>query len=364
MHLVTVKGKGYKPAEESVTEWHAPGEFNVSTGERKKAATDQRTPPLYQEVFGKTLLELARQNDKIVGITPAMPSGCSMNIMQAELPERVFDVGIAEGHAVTFASGLAKEGMIPYCNVYSSFLQRAYDNIIHDAALQDLHVVLCIDRAGIVGADGATHHGLLDLAYLRCIPQVTIAAPMNEKELRNLLYTAQSLNGVVAIRYPRGRGVCPDWEQPFELLPMGKGHRLQAGTDLAILSIGAVGTAVADAIKMYNEEIDPDKTIAHYDMRYLKPIDEDLLHEVGRTFSKIITVEDGVITGGLGSAVLEFMADNGYTPRVVRLGVNDTFVEHGSTAELYHMLGLDMQGICKRIEDVLRGDHSVHPSAK
>lgn len=364
LHLVTVKGKGYKPAEESVTEWHAPGEFNVSTGERKKAATDQRTPPLYQEVFGKTLLELARQNDKIVGITPAMPSGCSMNIMQAELPERVFDVGIAEGHAVTFASGLAKEGMIPYCNVYSSFLQRAYDNIIHDAALQDLHVVLCIDRAGIVGADGATHHGLLDLAYLRCIPQVTIAAPMNEKELRNLLYTAQSLNGVVAIRYPRGRGVCPDWEQPFELLPTGKGHRLQAGTDLAILSIGAVGTAVADAIKMYNEEIDPDKTIAHYDMRYLKPIDEDLLHEVGRTFSKIITVEDGVITGGLGSAVLEFMADNGYTPRVVRLGVNDTFVEHGSTAELYHMLGLDMQGICKRIEDVLRGDHSVHPSAK
>ena len=356
LHLVTVKGKGYKPAEDSVTIWHAPGEFNVQTGERKHPHLNKATPPLYQEVFGHTLLELARMNDKIVGITPAMPSGCSMNIMQKEMPERVFDVGIAEGHAVTFSAGLAKEGLIPYCNIYSSFMQRAYDNIIHDAALQNLHVILCIDRAGIVGADGATHHGLLDLAYLRCIPNVTIAAPINEIELRNLLYTAQNAQGVFAIRYPRGRGVCPDWQQPFKELPVGKGQQLAEGDDMAILSIGAIGNTVIQALKMYYEEYGTQRKIAHYDMRYLKPIDSEILHQVGKKYAKIMTVEDGVISGGLGSAVLEFMADNGYTPRVKRLGVNDCFVEHGSTAELYNMLELDVPGITKHIKEFLTAE--------
>ena len=356
LHLVTVKGKGYKPAEDSVTIWHAPGEFNVQTGERKHPHLNKTTPPLYQDVFGHTLLELARMNEKIVGITPAMPSGCSMNIMQKELPERVFDVGIAEGHAVTFSAGLAKEGLIPYCNIYSSFMQRAYDNIIHDAALQNLHVVLCIDRAGIVGADGATHHGLLDLAYLRCIPNVTIAAPINEIELRNLLYTAQNAQGVFAIRYPRGRGVCPDWQQPFKELPVGKGQQLAEGDDMAILSIGAIGNTVIQALKMYYEEYGTQRKIAHYDMRYLKPIDNEILHQVGKKYAKIMTVEDGVISGGLGSAVLEFMADNGYTPRVKRLGVNDCFVEHGSTAELYNMLELDVPGITKHIKEFLTAE--------
>lgn len=356
LHLVTVKGKGYKPAEDSVTIWHAPGEFNVQTGERKHPHLNKTTPPLYQDVFGHTLLELARMNEKIVGITPAMPSGCSMNIMQKELPERVFDVGIAEGHAVTFSAGLAKEGLIPYCNIYSSFMQRAYDNIIHDAALQNLHVVLCIDRAGIVGADGATHHGLLDLAYLRCIPNVTIAAPINEIELRNLLYTVQDAQGVFAIRYPRGRGVCPDWQQPFQSLPVGKGQQLAEGDDMAILSIGAIGNTVVQALKMYYEEHGTEKQIAHYDMRYLKPIDSEILHQVGKKYSKIMTVEDGVISGGLGSAVLEFMADNGYTPKVKRLGINDCFVEHGSTAELYNMLELDVPGITKQIKEFLTAE--------
>lgn len=356
LHLVTVKGKGYKPAEDSVTIWHAPGEFNVQTGERKHPHLNKTTPPLYQDVFGHTLLELARMNEKIVGITPAMPSGCSMNIMQKELPERVFDVGIAEGHAVTFSAGLAKEGLIPYCNIYSSFMQRAYDNIIHDAALQNLHVVLCIDRAGIVGADGATHHGLLDLAYLRCIPNMTIAAPINEIELRNLLYTAQNAQGVFAIRYPRGRGVCPDWQQPFQQLPVGKGQQLAEGDDMAIISIGAIGNTVVQALKMYYEEYGTQKQIAHYDMRYLKPIDSEILHQVGKKYSKIMTVEDGVISGGLGSAVLEFMADNGYTPKVKRLGINDCFVEHGSTAELYNMLELDVPGITKQIKEFLTAE--------
>lgn len=356
LHLVTVKGKGYKPAEDSVTIWHAPGEFNVQTGERKHPHLNKTTPSLYQEVFGHTLLELARMNEKIVGITPAMPSGCSMNIMQKELPERVFDVGIAEGHAVTFSAGLAKEGLIPYCNIYSSFMQRAYDNIIHDAALQNLHVVLCIDRAGIVGADGATHHGLLDLAYLRCIPNMTIAAPINEIELRNLLYTAQDAQGVFAIRYPRGRGVCPDWQQPFQQLPVGKGQQLAEGDDMAIISIGAIGNTVIQALKMYYEEYGTQRKIAHYDMRYLKPIDNEILHQVGKKYAKIMTVEDGVISGGLGSAVLEFMADNGYTPKVKRLGVNDCFVEHGSTAELYNMLELDVPGITKQLKEFLTAE--------
>ncbi len=343
LHVITKKGKGYKPAEDSVTVWHAPGEFNVETGERK-VTDDTRIPPLFQDVFGKTLLELARKNDKIVGITPAMPSGCSMTIMQQAMPERVFDVGIAEGHAVTFSAGLAKEGIMPFCNIYSSFMQRAYDNIIHDVALQELNMVLCIDRAGIVGADGATHHGLFDLAYLRCIPNMTIASPLNEKELRNLMYTAQLPDkGPFAIRYPRGRGITVDWECPMQELPVGKGQCLKSGSDMAVISIGFIGNAAAEAIRQVEQE--RNVSIAHYDIRFLKPIDTELLHEVGRQFRKVMTVEVGVVSGGLGSAVLEFMADNGYRPDVVRLGIRDRFVEHGSTRELYRMLGLDTEGL-------------------
>ena len=343
LHVITKKGKGYKPAEDSVTVWHAPGEFNVETGERK-VTDDTRIPPLFQDVFGKTLLELARKNDKIVGITPAMPSGCSMTIMQQAMPERVFDVGIAEGHAVTFSAGLAKEGIMPFCNIYSSFMQRAYDNIIHDVALQELNMVLCIDRAGIVGADGATHHGLFDLAYLRCIPNMTIASPLNERELRNLMYTAQLPDkGPFAIRYPRGRGITVDWECPMQELPVGKGQCLKSGSDMAVISIGFIGNAAAEAIRQVEQE--RNVSIAHYDIRFLKPIDTELLHEVGRQFRKVMTVEVGVVSGGLGSAVLEFMADNGYRPDVVRLGIRDRFVEHGSTRELYRMLGLDTEGL-------------------
>ena len=351
LHVITKKGKGYKPAEDSVTIWHAPGEFNVETGERK-VADETRMPPLFQDVFGKTLLELARKNEKIVGITPAMPSGCSMTIMQHEMPERVFDVGIAEGHAVTFSAGLAKEGIMPFCNIYSSFMQRAYDNIIHDVALQGLDMVLCIDRAGIVGADGATHHGLFDLAYLRCIPNMTIASPLDEVDLRNLMFTAQLPGkGPFAIRYPRGRGITVDWERPMQELPVGKGRCLKSGSDMAVISIGFIGNTVAEAIRQLEQE--RNVSVAHYDIRFLKPIDTDLLHEVGKKFRKVITVEDGVISGGFGSAVLEFMADNGYHPDVVRLGVRDQFVEHGSTRELYHMLGLDTEGLKKSMSAVL-----------
>ena len=275
-----------------------------------------------------------------------------MTIMQHEMPERVFDVGIAEGHAVTFSAGLAKEGIMPFCNIYSSFMQRAYDNIIHDVALQGLDMVLCIDRAGIVGADGATHHGLFDLAYLRCIPNMTIASPLNEVDLRNLMFTAQLPGkGPFAIRYPRGRGIIVDWERPMQELPVGKGQCLKSGSDMAVISIGFIGNTVAEAIRQTEQELNV--SIAHYDIRFLKPIDTDLLHEVGRNFCKVITVEDGVISGGLGSAILEFMADNGYHPDVVRLGVRDQFVEHGSTRELYHMLGLDTEGLKKSMSAVL-----------
>ncbi len=347
LHIITKKGKGYKPAEDNATVWHAPGEFNVKSGERM-SSSKQNTPPLFQDVFGKTLLELAQKNKKIVGITPAMPSGCSMCIMQKELPGRVFDVGIAEGHAVTFSAGLAKEGIVPFCNIYSSFMQRAYDNIIHDVALQELNVVMCLDRAGIVGADGSTHHGLFDLAYLRCIPNLTIAAPINEQELRNMMYTAQLPNmGAFVIRYPRGRGVLLDWENEFEALPIGKGRCLKEGNDLAVISIGAIGNSATQAIAAVEKS--ENISVAHYDMRFIKPIDEDLLHAVGRKFKKIITIEDGVIQGGLGSAVLEFMADNNYYPQVLRLGVDNQFVEHGETSELYNMLGLDAQGISEKI---------------
>jgi 1-deoxy-D-xylulose-5-phosphate synthase len=356
LHIITKKGKGYAPAENDQTVWHAPGEFNVANGERLMANGD--TTPLWQEVFGNTLLDLARRNEKIVGITPAMPSGCSMSIMQKELPDRVYDVGIAEGHAVTFSAGLAKAGMLPYCNIYSTFLQRAYDNIVHDVALQNLHVVFCIDRAGIVGNDGATHHGLLDLAYLRPIPNMQICAPRTGDDLREMLTLAEKLEGPVAIRYPRGRSIGSTPEQPCgKKVEYGKGVKLRDGKDIAILTIGAIGNPMSEAIEMAKgERLEANGhspitishsplSFAHYDMRWLKPMDEEILHEVGKKFKTIVTAEDGMIAGGLGSAVLEWMADHGYTPRVIRLGVKDQFVEHGSTKELYHMLKLDKEGL-------------------
>lgn len=346
LHLRTIKGKGFKPAEQSATIWHAPGKFNKETGERIiQHSLDE--PQLYQDVFGHTLLELANSNERIVGITPAMPTGCSMTIMMKELPERVFDVGIAEGHAVTFSAGLAKEGMLPFCNIYSSFMQRAYDQIIHDAALQNLNMVLCLDRGGLVGEDGATHHGAFDLAYLRCIPNLTISSPINEHDLRNLMYTG-SLDdmGVFVIRYPRGKGELKDWRNKPEILPVGKGRKLKDGIDIAVLSIGPIGYLAKKAI----DELEIQGIhVAHYDMIYLKPIDEALLHEVGQNFSHIITVENGVIKGGLGSAVLEFMADNAYTPTVKRIGIPDKFIEHGSTPELYKLCGMDTESIKKAI---------------
>ena len=345
LHIITKKGKGYAPAENDQTVWHAPGEFNVANGERLTA--NGAETPLWQEVFGQTLLEMAKKNDKIVGITPAMPSGCSMSIMQKELPERVYDVGIAEGHAVTFSAGLAKAGMLPYCNEYSTFLQRAYDNIVHDVALQNLHVVLCIDRAGIVGNDGATHHGLLDLAFLRPIPNMQICAPRTAEDLRQMMIMAERLEGPVAIRYPRGRtpNVQSDDVQCTNV-EYGKGIKLRDGKDFAVLTIGAIGNIMSEAIEASG------LSVAHYDMRWLKPLDEDILHEVGKQFKTIVTAEDGLVTGGLGSAVMEWMADHGYTPRVIRLGVKDQFVEHGSTKELYHMLKLDKEGLCESLLQV------------
>ncbi len=359
LHIITKKGKGYAPAENDQTVWHAPGEFDVETGLRSvdvQSDDVQRTkdiPPLWQEVFGEKLLELAKGNEKIVGITPAMPSGCSMSIMQKELPDRVFDVGIAEGHAVTFSAGLAKAGMMPYCNIYSTFLQRAYDNIVHDVALQNLHVVLCIDRAGIVGNDGATHHGLLDLAYLRPIPNMQICAPRTAEDLRQMMTLAGTIEGPVAIRYPRGR--TPDAQEESTQVEYGKGVKLRDGKDIAVLTIGAIGNTMSEAI----EEVTKGQStmykggIAHYDMRWLKPMDETILHEAGQHFRTIITAEDGMTAGGLGSAVLEWMADHGYTPRVIRLGVNDRFVEHGSTKELYHLLKLDKEGLCESLLQAL-----------
>ncbi|MBR2285279.1 MAG: 1-deoxy-D-xylulose-5-phosphate synthase [Paludibacteraceae bacterium] len=352
LHIITKKGKGYAPAENDQTVWHAPGEFNVASGERIQNS-DVRIQPLWQEVFGETLLELAKKNEKIVGITPAMPSGCSMSIMQKELPERVFDVGIAEGHAVTFSAGLAKAGMVPYCNIYSTFLQRAYDNIVHDVALQNLHVVLCIDRAGIVGNDGATHHGLLDLAYLRPIPNMQICAPRTAEDLREMLRLAETMEGPVAIRYPRGRtnGEVQRNNVQCTKVQYGKGVKLRDGEDVAVLTIGSIGNTMVEAIeelKIKNSKL----KIAHYDMRWLKPLDEEILHEMGKKYKTIVTAEDGMIAGGFGSAVLEWMSDHGYTPRVIRLGVNDQYVEHGSTKELYHMLKLDKEGLCESLLQV------------
>ena len=351
LYIHTTKGYGYAPAEEDATIWHAPGKFDPDTGERIKNDDGKPHPPKFQEVFGKTLLELAQQNPKIVGVTPAMPTGCSMNIMMNAMPERVFDVGIAEGHAVTFSGGMAKDGLLPFCNIYSSFMQRAYDNIIHDAATMRLNMVLCLDRAGLVGEDGSTHHGAFDLAFLRPIPNLTIASPYDESELRRLMYTAQLPDkGVFVIRYPRGRGNTVDWQCELEEIPVGKGRKLKDGRDIAVLSLGPIGVEASKAIaiaelRSLNDHPDAPLHIAQYDMRFLKPLDKDLLHEVGRNFKKVVTVEDGVISGGLGSAVLEFFSDNGYEVEVKRIGIPDQFVMHGTVAELRQICGMDAQSI-------------------
>lgn len=339
LHLHTIKGKGFAPAEQHATEWHAPGKFNPVTGERIVASTEG-LPPLFQDVFGETLVELAEKNPKIVGVTPAMPSGCSMNMLMTTMPKRAFDVGIAEGHAVTFSGGMAKDGLVPFCNIYSSFMQRAYDNIIHDVAIQKLNVVLCLDRSGLVGEDGPTHHGAFDMAYLRPIPNLTICSPMDEEELRRLMYTAQLPDkGPFVIRYPRGRGVLPEWKCPLEEVPVGKGRKLKGGTDLAVITIGPIGNVAAKAIEQIEER--QNYSIAHYDLRFIKPLDEALLHEIGHHFSKVVTVEDGVITGGMGSAVLEFMNSNGYHPSVERIGIPDQFIEHGAVNELHQICKMD-----------------------
>ena len=361
LHIITKKGKGYEPAENDQTTWHAPGEFCVETGERRKGDEAKRQV-LWQEVFGEQLLALAKEDERIVGITPAMPSGCSMNIMQKEMPNRVFDVGIAEGHAVTFSAGLAKAGLKPFCNIYSSFLQRAYDNIIHDVALPKLPVVFCIDRAGIVGNDGATHHGLLDLAYLRPIPNMVIGAPMTAEDLQDMMTLAKDYDGPIAIRYPRGR--TNESDEAIRRLgneakvTIGKGVYLRESKEakVAVLSIGAIGNTVMEAIGLLGERLEAkgeEARIAHYDMRWLKPMDESILTEVAEKYHTIITVEDGVINGGLGSAVTEWMNDHAYPTRVIRLGVNDQFVEHGSTKELYHLLKLDKEGICESLLQAL-----------
>lgn len=353
LHLHTIKGHGYAPAEKAATIWHAPGKFDLNTGERIKTE-DGTEPAKFQDVFGNTLLELAKENKRIVGVTPAMPTGCSLNIMMKEMPERTFDVGIAEGHAVTFSGGMAKDGLQPFCNIYSAFAQRAYDNIIHDVAILNLPVVICLDRAGLVGEDGATHHGAFDMAALRPVPNITLASPMNEHELRRLMYTAQLPGkGTFVIRYPRGRGVLADWHCPLEEVKVGTGRKLRDGDDIAVLSVGPVGNNVVKTVGMMENDGDG-ISVAHYDMRFVKPLDENLLKEVAAKFKHVITVEDGVREGGFGSAVIEWMEDNGQHLDIVRLGLPDHFVEHGTVAQLQSIVGIDAEGIRRTIEETLR----------
>lgn len=357
LHLHTKKGKGYEPAEKSAVVWHAPGKFDPKTGKRI-IHESHNEPPKFQDVFGNTLLELARKNPRIVGVTPAMPTGCSMNIMMKDMPERTFDVGIAEAHAVTFSAGMAKDGLQPFCNIYSAFSQRAYDSIIHDMAILNLPVVLCLDRAGLVGEDGATHHGAFDMAFLRPIPNLTISSPMDEHELRRLMYTAQlSGKGSFVIRYPRGKGVLTDWECPLTEIKVGTGRRLHDGWDVAVLSIGPIGNDVEKAINLIESANSPSTqehcpSIAHYDMRFLKPLDETILQEVAERFSRIITIEDGVRDGGLGTAVTEWMSDHGYTPHITRMGMPDHFVEQGTVEQLRALCGIDIDGIKKQLTSV------------
>jgi len=352
LHCLTVKGKGFPQAELDQTGWHAPGIFDKQTGEKIVIKSDKPMPPKFQDVFGHTLVELAETNSKIIGVTPAMPSGCSMNFLMEKMPGRAFDVGIAEQHAITFSAGMAVEGMLPFCNIYSTFIQRAYDQVIHDVALQKLNLVICLDRGGLVGDDGATHHGAYDLAYMRIIPNLTVSAPMTEEELRNLMYTAQLPDkGPFVIRYPRGNGVMIDWKKPFREISIGKGRVIREGNDIAVLSIGTTGNMVVEACKILeNENI----SVAHYDMRFVKPLDKDLLSFVFEKFEKIITIEDGTIVGGFGSAILEFMSENNYQSSVIRLGIPDEFIEHGTQNELYKVCGYDVNGICSTIKQALQ----------
>ncbi len=352
LHVLTVKGKGFPLAEKDQTKWHAPGLFDKISGEIYKKTYDAPQPPKYQDVFGHTLVELAEMNDKIVGITPAMPSGSSMNIMMKAMPDRAFDVGIAEQHAVTFSAGLATQGMLPFCNIYSSFMQRAYDQVVHDVAIQKLNVVFCLDRAGIAGADGPTHHGALDIAYMRCVPNMIVSSPMNEEELRNLMYTAQlgKFEGPFTIRYPRGNGVMADWRKPFTEIEIGKGRKLKDGTDAAIISLGHIGNYATKAIEKLEEN---GHSVAHYDIRFVKPLDEELLHEIFAKHDKVITVEDGTIKGGMGSAILEFMAEHNYHAQVHIMGMPDKVIEHGEQDELYNECGYDTDAIISAVMRVV-----------
>ena len=351
LHVITKKGKGFKQAELRQTEYHAPGKFDKVTGEILDCECQVNKPPKFQNVFGKTIIELAEMNDRIVAITPAMPTGCSLNMMMEKMPHRTFDVGIAEQHAVTFSAGLAKQGMLPFCNIYSTFMQRAYDQVIHDVAIQNLQVIFCLDRGGLVGADGATHHGVFDLAYMRSIPNMIVSAPMDELELRNIMFTAQHENhGPFSIRYPRGCGCIIDWQKPMVNIPIGKSRQLSEGTEIAILTIGTVGIQTSRAIKMLQKD---EISAAHFDMRFVKPLDEKTLHHIFSSYSKVLTIEDGVLQGGFGSAVLEFMADNHYQVQLKRIGIPDKFIDHGTTEELYRDYGLDQQGIYKTVKAFL-----------
>lgn len=351
LHVITKKGKGFKQAELDQTKWHAPGTFNKDTGEIISVTSTSCTGPKYQDVFGISIIELAEKNQKIVGITPAMASGCSLNLMMEKMPNRTFDVGIAEQHAVTFSAGLAKEGMVPFCNIYSSFMQRAFDQVIHDVAIQNLNVVMCLDRGGLVGEDGATHHGVFDISYMRMIPNITICSPLNEEELRNMMYTSQLENkGPFVIRYPRGNGVMTDWQKPFKELQIGKSQIIRKGKDIAVISVGHIGNYVIKISEKLEEK--ENISIAHYDARFIKPIDEELLHHVFQNFQNIITIEDGVLAGGFGSSILEFKSENNYTSNVIRLGIEDKFIEHGTVNQLHKECGLDSESIYKKIVEI------------